>query len=1257
MKKHMTFDRLSAALLAPKRTSLAMAVGLAAAVLPLASHAAPVTWGTWTAVTDNTAIQTTSGYTTYGGVNFNGSNTAINNGPGGSGGTEVAFTGVAHNASGTAAGITVANASFGFQSTGNNSNVSSAVGSPQNWGTVLDRVIGGAPGAITLSGLTSGSSYYVQFFSSAPDANILANSKITSGGVDSPFFGNHASGGTKYIIATFTADATSQSFVVSGEEPTYSALVIGVQPAGASGTITATGSLSSFTTNVGTASAAQSSVSVSGSGLTEDITATAPSGFEVSADDVTYAGTATFTQSDGSVASTPLYVRLSAAAALGSYTNPVVLSSSGATSVNVAASGTVYPECTWILNGDGNWSTNANWSGGVIADGVGKTAYFTTAFGGNRNVTLDSNHTVGILNLSVTGGSLNIVSSGPVLTLDNTGSTAAQINMTTAQNMALGTLPLELQDSLVINQNISHGTGKDLALGTISSTNGSLTIEHHSTFADGQTRFDGIISNGSGSIAFTQTSGRSIFNAANTYTDATTLNGGTLKLGTAGSLDNGTSVSIAAGATFDLTVPTSSSGTYTWNATSLSASGAASPATIAGTAGGIIDMGSTPISVTTDGTNPCLTVTGATLTLDGNQFTVVTGSLLVDGVYTLVSADSPISGTVNSTALYGGSGLAGGASGEVSISGNTVVLTVTGASTVSVTGSLAPFVTNSGTASAAQTVSVSGTNLTADITATAPLGFEVSADDSTYAGTATFTPSGGSVASTPLYVRLSAAATAGSYADNVAVTSTGANTVNVAASGTVYPPPGDGTWTDNPGSWGTPDLWVGNQIAGGAGATADFQITVGSSRIVTLDGDRTIGILKLGFFPTNKGLTLNAGTGGKLILDNGGGNALISFRDGGGNVAINPAVELRSNLLINNLDNGGDKGFWFAGGISSTNGNLTITNTSDANSRTKFNSVVSDGTAGNSITFVQTAGWSEFNAANSYTGATTINGGLLRLSATGSLANATSVSIAAGATLDLTLKTTSSATYTWNTTSLSASGTATPATISGTAGGTIDMGATPISLTWAGASSGIDSTHPSLTVTGATLALDGNQLTVVVPGTALDAGVYTLVSAASITGTVAPTALYTGGNGLVGGATGVVSISGVDTVILTVTTGATYAGWASANGVAGLADVDSDNDGVSNGIEYFMNILSSDPVFTASPALNGANTITWTNGGNIPPSAYGTQYVVQTSDNLADWFDVPSGNLTNNTQGPGGLLTYTLTGDAPRFVRLKVTPN
>lgn len=193
-------------------------------VLPLSSHAATVTWGGWTVVTNVAGIQTPTGYT-YGGVNFNGSTTTIDNGT-----QNVAFTGIAQNSSGTTDGITVGTSGFAFQSTGSsNSNVVSAVGAPQTWATVLDRVIGDDNNSATidLSGLTVGKQYTVQFFSNTPDANLNQTTTITSGGVQTAQFGAHASGVTRYNIATFTADGTSQSFAIAGAEPTFGALVIG----------------------------------------------------------------------------------------------------------------------------------------------------------------------------------------------------------------------------------------------------------------------------------------------------------------------------------------------------------------------------------------------------------------------------------------------------------------------------------------------------------------------------------------------------------------------------------------------------------------------------------------------------------------------------------------------------------------------------------------------------------------------------------------------------------------------------------------------------------------------------------------------------------------------------------------------------------------------------------------------------------------------------------------------------------------------
>jgi hypothetical protein len=110
--------------------------------------------------------------------------------------------------------------------------------------------------------------------------------------------------------------------------------------------------------------------------------------------------------------------------------------------------------------------------------------------------------------------------------------------------------------------------------------------------------------------------------------------------------------------------------------------------------------------------------------------------------------------------------------------------------------------------------------------------------------------------------------------------------------------------------------------------------------------------------------------------------------------------------------------------------------------------------------------------------------------------------------------------------------------------------------------------------------------------------------------------------------------------------------WAQTNSGGQTANLDWDNDGVSNGVEFFMN---SEAGFTANPGLVG-NTVTWPNGGNIPSSAYGSEFVVQTSTDLVNWTDVP-GTGDANLANTSGSVSYTVTGSGKQFVRLKVTPN
>jgi hypothetical protein len=113
-----------------------------------------------------------------------------------------------------------------------------------------------------------------------------------------------------------------------------------------------------------------------------------------------------------------------------------------------------------------------------------------------------------------------------------------------------------------------------------------------------------------------------------------------------------------------------------------------------------------------------------------------------------------------------------------SIPGGVSTPTIIGAATASA------FTTTYGTASVAQTFSISGSNLTANLVASAPAGFEVSSDGTTYGSTATFGQSGGSASGT-LRVRLAAtAAVSGSYnSQNIVLASTGATSVIVTTAG------------------------------------------------------------------------------------------------------------------------------------------------------------------------------------------------------------------------------------------------------------------------------------------------------------------------------------------------------------------------------------------------------------------------------------------------------------------------------------------
>ena len=120
--------------------------------------------------------------------------------------------------------------------------------------------------------------------------------------------------------------------------------------------------------------------------------------------------------------------------------------------------------------------------------------------------------------------------------------------------------------------------------------------------------------------------------------------------------------------------------------------------------------------------------------------------------------------------------------------------------------SLTGFTATSGaSASNPQSVAVIGSNLQANLTVTAPTGFEVcSTSGGTYNSTLTLTPSNGSIRAN-VYVRLSSGVSAGNYSGNMTLTS-GTTSATVSLSGTVAQGTGTSyniTATANPTAGGT----------------------------------------------------------------------------------------------------------------------------------------------------------------------------------------------------------------------------------------------------------------------------------------------------------------------------------------------------------------------------------------------------------------------------------------------------------------------
>lgn len=153
-------------------------------------------------------------------------------------------------------------------------------------------------------------------------------------------------------------------------------------------------------------------------------------------------------------------------------------------------------------------------------------------------------------------------------------------------------------------------------------------------------------------------------------------------------------------------------------------------------------------------------------------------------------------------------------------------------------GSLSAFSAITPNPSTSQNYTVSGSNLTANITVTAPTDFQVSLNNSTWSSSVTLTQSGGTVSATTVYARMNRS-TAGSPSGSITHTSTGATTQNVSVSGTVTDPvitisvtslPAFSSIVPNPSSQQSYTVSGTNLVNGNLTITAptDFQVSLTS---------------------------------------------------------------------------------------------------------------------------------------------------------------------------------------------------------------------------------------------------------------------------------------------------------------------------------------------------------------------------------------------------------------------------------------------
>lgn len=510
--------------------------------------------------------------------------------------------------------------------------------------------------------------------------------------------------------------------------------------------ITASAVTGTITACAGSSSTNTQQFKVSGNNLSNDITATAPAGFEVSLSETSgFANTVTIVQTGGTVTDQVIYVRSAASGTSGNISGDVVLSSAGVSDKKVRVNGIIRPlpianqvndqtfnkgEITTAINFTGT-ATNYTWTNdlpsiGLPANGSGNIPSFTAT--NNSQAVITATVTVTPSDASCQGNSItfkiNVNPATPSLT-----SSAVTGNMIACQGSP--------SVSPVIQQFTVTGANLTGDIQIAAPANFEISLNPNTGYTNALT-----LAPTAGKVSSTE-----IYVRIAGIAPAGNISGNVI-LSSAGATDQ----SVPVNGTVQALPVVDALSTQTFN------DGAAT----------------TPIHFTGTATTYTWTNGNPAIGLPSNGNGDIPSFTAVNNGQTVLSA------TITVTALNAT------CTGNSTIFKINIIPTPPSLTTGAVSGSITACQGSASSSPDLQQFPVTGNSLVSDMQIAAPANFEISLNPATgYTTMLTLAPTAGKVSNTIIYIRSSASDPAGSISGTVTISSAGATDKTVNVSGTV----------------------------------------------------------------------------------------------------------------------------------------------------------------------------------------------------------------------------------------------------------------------------------------------------------------------------------------------------------------------------------------------------------------------------------------------------------------------------------------